>query len=318
MAPESLLSRLSLVNRFPAMHRLLLTLALLGLLPAARLRSAPERLGSTGNDPPTPAELHALIGRVLANQHADDQAIASYERIDHRMVREHPNAPILVEDKLLRVVPTGTGTVSVQIEDHGRPIDPALYHREMLDLEKALEDSADPDNARAREDRERFQQHVRERGQIVDAMFEAYRYTWLGRETRDGRVLLKFHMDPDPAYKPSSRFTEFLRHGAATVWVDEQAAQVVRIETELTSDVSFVGGVFGKVYRGGRMVLEQAEVQPGIWLPMSYQYDFVGRKLLFLFEIHERREESHYQRIGPPNEALIAIRRELSGNPPNR
>jgi hypothetical protein len=208
--------------------------------------------------------------------------------------------------------------VSVQIEDHGRPIDPALYHREMLDLEKALEDSADPDNARAREDRERFQQHVRERGQIVDAMFEAYRYTWLGRETRDGRVLLKFHMDPDPAYKPSSRFTEFLRHGAATVWVDEQAAQVVRIETELTSDVSFVGGVFGKVYRGGRMVLEQAEVQPGIWLPMSYQYDFVGRKLLFLFEIHERREESHYQRIGPPNEALIAIRRELSGNPPNR
>jgi hypothetical protein len=300
------------------MHRLLLTLALLGLLPAARLRSAPERLGSTGNDPPTPTELHALIGRVLANQHADDQAIASYERIDHRMVREHPNAPILVEDKLLRVVPTGTGTVSVQIEDHGRPIDPALYHREMLDLEKALEDSADPDNARAREDRERFQQHVRERGQIVDAMFEAYRYTWLGRETRDGRVLLKFHMDPDPAYKPSSRFTEFLRHGAATVWVDEQAAQVVRIEAELTSDVSFVGGVFGKVYRGGRMVLEQAEVQPGIWLPMSYQYDFVGRKFLFLFEIHERREESHYQRIGPPNEALIAIRRELSGNPPNR
>jgi hypothetical protein len=300
------------------MHRLLLTLALLGLLPAAQLRSAPERLGSTGNDPPTPAELHALIGRVLANQHADDQAIASYERMDHRMVREHPNAPILVEDKLLRVVPTGTGTVSVQIEDHGRPIDPALYHREMLDLEKALEDSADPNNARAREDRERFQQHVRERGQIVDAMFEAYRYTWLGRDTRGSRVLLKFHMDPDPAYRPSSRFTEFLRHGTATVWMDEQAAQVVRIEAELTSDVSFVGGVFGKVYRGGRMVLEQAEVQPGIWLPMSYQYDFVGRKFLFLFEIHERREESHYQRIGPPNEALIAIRRELSGNPPNR
>ncbi len=216
------------------------------------------------------------------------------------------------------MVPTGTGTVSVQIEDHGRPIDPALYRREMLDLEKALEDSADPNNARAREDRERFQQRVRERGQIVDAMFEAYRYTWLGRETRGGRALLKFHMDPDPAYKPSSRFTEFLRHGAATVWVDEQAAQVVRMEAELTSDVSFVGGVFGKVYRGGRMVLEQAEVQPGIWLPMSYQYDFVGRKFLFQFEIHERREESHYQRIGPPNEALIAIRRELSGNPPNR
>jgi hypothetical protein len=297
------------------MRRPLLILALLGLLPAAQLRSAP---GSTGNDPPTPAELHALIARVLANQHADDQAIEFYERIDHRMMREHPNAPVLAEDKLLRVVPTGTGTVSVQIEDHGRPIDPALYHREMVDLEKALEDSADPNNARAREDRERFKQRARERGQIVDAMFEAYHYTWLGRETRGGRVLLKFHMEPDPAYKPSSRFTEFLRHGIATIWVDEQAAQVVRIEAELTSDVSFVGGVFGKVYRGGRMVLEQTEVQPGIWLPVLYQYDFVGRKFLFLFEIHERREESRYQRIGPPSEALIAIRRELSGSAPNQ
>jgi len=66
------------------------------------------------------------------------------------------------------------------------------------------------------------------------------------------------------------------------------------------------------------MVLEQAEVQPGIWLPTFYQYDFVGRKFLFVFEIHERREESRYQRIGPPNEALIAIRRELSQNTPTR
>jgi len=303
------------VPRLSPMHRPLLILALLTLLPPTPLRPALHEPNSQEDAPLSDTALHTLIARVLVNQHADDQAIEFYERLEHRMLREHANVPALIEDKLYRVVPTGTGTVKVSLEEWGHPVEPALYRREMIDLEKALENSADPNNPRAAEDREKFLEHSRERREIVDELFKAYRATWLSRDNRGGQSLIKLHLDPDPAYRPSSRFTEFLRHGVATVWIDEHAAQVARMDAELTSDVTFAGGVFGKVYRGGHMVLEQSEVEPGIWLPAVYQYDFVGRKFLFLFEIHERREISRYQRIGPPGEALAAIRRELSGNP---
>jgi hypothetical protein len=94
--------------------------------------------------------------------------------------------------------------------------------------------------------------------------------------------------------------------------VDEAAGQIVRVEAELFRDISFGGGVLGKIYRGSRMVFEQAEVAPGIWLPTRYEYNFAGRKFLFGFEVHETTEASHYRRIGPPAEALAIIRQEMS------
>ena len=75
--------------------------------------------------------------------------------------------------------------------------------------------------------------------------------------------------------------------------------------------------MLGKVYRGGRFVMEQAEVTGGIWLPSRYQFDFEGRKFLFGFDLHETTTVSQYRRIGPPQLALVAVRREL-GNATTR
>ena len=52
-----------------------------------------------------------------------------------------------------------------------------------------------------------------------------------------------------------------------------------------------------------------------MWLPSLYEYDFQGRKFLFGFETHEHTEITQYHRIGPPQEALAAVRRELSNTP---
>jgi hypothetical protein len=56
---------------------------------------------------------------------------------------------------------------------------------------------------------------------------------------------------------------------------------------------------------------ERYEVKPGLWLPSFTQFDFDGRKLFSGFSIHERTFYSDYRYIGPPKEALEAIRKEL-------
>jgi hypothetical protein len=94
--------------------------------------------------------------------------------------------------------------------------------------------------------------------------------------------------------------------------VDENSAQLVKLDAVLVTDISFIAGIAGKVYKDGRAIIEQSEVEPGIWLPTLYQYDFTLRKFLFNSEIHERVEASQYKRIGTPAQALKTIRREIS------
>ena len=260
--------------------------------------------------PPSPEELRALVARVIANQHRDDAALDEYERTEHRQVRQHDKDTALLEDKTFRAIPAGTGTARIVIEENGRPVDSALYRKQLQSVEQALVLVLNP-TPRQRQDAEKYAKHTRDRRDMVDAVGAAFLYTWLGRETRNGRTLAKLRLEPNPDFKPTARNTSLFANVRATVWVDEAAGQVLRIEAEIFRDIYFGGGLLGKVYHGGRFVLEQAEVAPGVWLPALYDYNFAGRKFFFGVEVHERTEVRRYRRIGPPSEALAAIRREL-------
>lgn len=265
------------------------------------------------NDRPLSSEeICALVRRVIANQHRNDAALEQYERYERRQTRNNAEDTVPAEDKTFRVVPTGTGILRVQVEDSGRPIDAALYRQGLLGLEQTLVASLDANQPKMKQAVAKFEKRRRERAELVDAVGDAFRFSWLGRETRTGRTLVKLAVEPNPAFRPTSRNTSLLARVRATVWVDEAAAQLARTEAEIFRDISFGGGVVAKVYRGGRLVLEQTEVAPDVWLPTHYDYNFEGRKFLFGFEIHERTEASHYRRVGPPREALTALRRELN------
>jgi len=67
----------------------------------------------------------------------------------------------------------------------------------------------------------------------------------------------------------------------------------------------------GKIYKGSHFMQERYEVLPGLWQASFSQYDFDGRKFFSGFSMHERTFYSHYRYIGPPREAIEAIRKEL-------
>ena len=94
--------------------------------------------------------------------------------------------------------------------------------------------------------------------------------------------------------------------------MDEAQAQFARLEADITTDITFGGGIAGKVYHGGHVVMVQEEVAPGIWLPTLYDYELDGRKFLFAFGVHERTEITRYRRVGPPSEAVEILRNELT------
>lgn len=264
---------------------------------------------------PSSAEISARAQKLLANQHVDDDALEQYERIERHLVLAAGPNPRTVEDEMYRVVPTGTGTFKMLLKDNGTPTNPAEYRRQLQAWEDVLELMLKPNDSRAKTAYEKYNKRKRERAELVDAMAKSFAIQWQGQETVRSHLCDVFELTPKTDFHPQSLFENALAHVTAKVWIDHDSNQLVRGEAHIMHDISFGGGILGKLYRGGVFSLEQSEVASGIWEPTRYQYDFEGRKFLFTFEEHQIVEASHYRRVGLPKEALIVVQNELASGP---
>jgi len=271
----------------------------------------------TGNPAPSPAEIHSLIVRAVENQHRDEYALEEFERTEHIVTRKGENAEIIT-DLTERILPTPTGNFKLKLSENGTPVPVDLYRQELGLAVTALGLTAHPTD-RYSEDQAKFERRRREHAELVNSSLNAFLITWAGRETRADssgthgpRTLVKLLLDPAPDFKPATRFATSFQHAHATLWVDESEAQFARLEGEITTDITFGGGIAAKIYHGGHVLMVQEEVEPGLWLPTQFDYEVDGRKFVFSFGVHERTDISRYRRIGPPAKALEIIRNELN------
>jgi hypothetical protein len=271
-------------------------------------RNAPAQ--DVSSEPPrTEAEKRALFEQVVANQKKNDQALEVYERIERVELRKNTSDPKSAEVKISRVVPAGTGTDRIPVGPGGKPTDAAAYRAELKKLEHMLAWAAE--SGRAQQDAyAKIAKKRKERNELIDATREALVFTFVAREPRGDRILAKYRFAPNSAYKPTSRATAFFSRVRGFVWIEEASSQLARVEGEVTEDIS-LGLFLAKIYKGSYFMQERYEMAPGLWLPTYSQYDFDGRKFFTSFSIHEKTFHSQYRRIGPPREALLAIRSEL-------
>jgi hypothetical protein len=259
--------------------------------------------------PQTEAEKVALLDLVLVNEKKGDQAMNFYERMERVELLKNLGDPQPGDIKISRVVPAGTGVDHIPIGPDGKPADPDAYHAELVKLEKALSWAGDDGHAQ-HDAYDKIAKKQKERDDLIDATRTAFLYTYLSTETRGGRVLYKYSMEPNPAYKATSRTTAIFAKVRGFVWIDPEAGQLARVEGEVTGDIT-VGLFLAKVNKGSHFMQERYEMLPGLWMPSFSQYDFDGRKLFSTISLHERTFYSQYRRIGPPKEALAMIRAEL-------
>jgi hypothetical protein len=301
------------------------TISLLVLLPVLGALSAAVPMGGQSAqqdvsrvDPsaqaqaPTDAELRARRNKLIANQHVDDEALNLYERIERHVDRSRGTNPRVLDDRLYRVVPTGGGTMKILLQNRGAAVSTNDYLRQLRSWRDVLEMMSTPGDSKGDIARAKYEKRERQRSDFVDAAKNAFLPRWVGRESYAGRSCDVFELDPNPAFHPNSIFESALAHVTARIWLDRASDQLVRGDAWVTSDISFYGGIGGKVYRGSKVEMDQAEVAPGVWLPTRYEYDFAGRKFLFPFAQHETVEITHYRRIGPPAEALAEVKTELA------
>ena len=294
--------------RLGAMRSGVLTLITAFLLTLAAGASYQDPASDPHGDPPLN---HQLFDRVIENQKKNDHALDLYERVERVELRRLSGESQSTDVKISRVVPAGTGMDHLTLGPDLKPKDAAAYRVELEKLEKALSWAAE--SGRGQKDAyDKIARKKKERDDLIGAAKNAFIFTFLARESRDSRTLLKYSMVPNPAFHPTSRATSIYTRVKGTLWIDEASAEMARLEGEVTDDIS-VGTFLAKVYKGSHFMQERYEMVPGLWLPTFSQYDFDGRRLFVGFSLHERTFYSQYRYIGPPKDALMAIRAELSG-----
>jgi len=279
------------------------SLALFSVVAARQQPSAP---------PPRPADDIAESQRLsdtIAGLKRTEKAMYLYERIEREESWKQPDTSQPDHITVSRVFPAGTGIAHIVLSQDGRRTDDAAYHKDLEKLSSSLEWAAtsghDQDKAFAKVDKK-----LKERYDIIDATRNAFLYTFSGREIREGRPLLKYRIDPNPAFKPQNRNAGFLTKVKGYIWIDEATSQLARVQGQIIDDISF--GIFlGKIYKGSRFSQERYPDASGVWLPSFSQYDFDGRKLFSSISIHQKTYYSGYRRVGPPKEALPLLRAEL-------
>ncbi len=277
----------------------------LGLLLLAMLSAAQETPPGASSEGPSD-----LFGRVIANQKQSEADLSKYEciqRIERRKTGSDRNPS---DTKVLRVFPVGTGVDKIALSSDGKPLSAESYRNDLEKLEKYLVWAAQDDDPQ-REAYAKTERKRKERFDLIEATHQAFRFTFMGKETRGDRTLLRYTMTPNPDYKPTSRNTTIFTKVNGTIWIDEQSSQLAKVEGNVIENISFAL-FLAKVYKGSHFMQERYEIAPGIWEPTFEQYDFDGRKYLVPFSIHERTFYSNYKLVGPPKEALEVLRAELN------
>jgi hypothetical protein len=250
-----------------------------------------------------------LFSRVIANQKKGEAALDLYERVERVETRKNPSDPAPPVIKVSRVIPSGTGMFRIPVSEDGQPKDSAAYRADLETLARSLAQLVN-DAGSQREGLAKYAKKKKDRNDLIDATHNAFLFTFIANEPRGDGILSKYKMEPNPAFKPTSRFTSMFLKVRGFVWIEEACGELARLEGEVTEDIS-VGLFLGKIYKGSHFMQERYEFQPRLWLASFSQYDFDGRKVFSSFSLHERTFYTNYRYIGLPKEALATIRQEL-------
>lgn len=203
---------------------------------------------------------------------------------------------------------TRDGFVSKLLSTNGRPLSPADQAKERQRL-MAL--AATPSRQQHRKqaedaDRERVLK-------VLRAMPSAFLYQDEGEAQEDGETVERFGFRPNPDFAPQGFETEVLTAMAGELWIDPSWQRVVRVEGHLTRDVDFGWGLLGRLYKGGWIRIEQADVGAGQWRTVRLTMRMSGRVLWKPRVFDTVEEESQFAPLPASMDWQEAIKLLLNG-----
>jgi hypothetical protein len=115
----------------------------------------------------------------------------------------------------------------------------------------------------------------------VSKFLAANRFTNLRKEIYQQHEVYAMDFEPRTDFEPHSILDKVLKALGGTIWIDENAHQVVRLEARFLSSIKVGGGFVGSLEKGGNVVLEQRFLNGEVWMP-SYSEVHINERVFFI------------------------------------
>lgn len=240
---------------------------------------------STVHAATTPELEQALVDRALANELQAAQDTGHPMRYTLRK-----SSPRLTSTK--EICETREGAVALLVSINDKPLSAEDQQKEQARLDALLQNpglqhhrkqSEDTDTGRALK--------------VLRALPGAFLYQFAGTENSAARQLTKFTFAPNPGFHPQDLETQALTAMTGAIWIDTAHERVARLEGHLQQDVDFGWGILGRLYKGGWVVIEQADVSGGQWRTVHFQMQMSGRVLFKTRVFDTTEEETHFSPV---------------------
>jgi hypothetical protein len=111
-------------------------------------------------------------------------------------------------------------------------------------------------------------------------LVDAFDFQLIGEEMADGRSAYVLRVTPHPGYHAHGKYGKIFSKVEGKLWVDKQDFGWIKVEGQVTR--AFSMGLFvARVQPGSSIILEQARVSDGVWMPKRIEVRATARILFF-------------------------------------
>ena len=219
-----------------------------------------------------------LVQRALANE------ARSANGAQHPMrYRLRKSSPRLTTTK--EICETADGAVARLIAVNDAPLSPADEQREQARLDQLL---SDPSRQRRRQQSQ--DQDTARAMKVLRSLPSAFVYEFAGTGQGPGGQVAKYRFKPNPNFDPPDLETQILKQMSGELWVDSAHERVVRLDGQLQQDVDYAWGILGRLYKGGTILLEQADVGENQWRIVHFKMKMSAR-VVFKTKVFDTTED---------------------------
>ncbi len=196
------------------------------------------------------------------------------------LFREHKQTQNGSQTKLIVETREMMAGMLVAVNDH--PLPPDQRRAEYARVQRFVNDPAEW-RRRQRQEKEDADRTKR----IMAALPDAFLYQFDGTEPssekvgKPGHDLVRLKFSPNPKYSPPSNLEQILTGMQGDLLIDAADRRIAKIEGTLFKEVGFGWGILGHLDRGGRFMVQLADVGGGNWEVTRMDLALKGKALFF-------------------------------------
>ena len=251
-------------------------------------------VGSSSGQPPASSSLRELVRQTTENEIRANNGGRKLMFKDHKETARGSQVNLMVE--------TSEGTAGVLIESDGKPLTAEQRQAEQARLETLAHNPAEL-KKKQKAEREDTDRTVRIMKALPDAFLYEDNGTAIGSQGLGvpGGVLVRMSFRSNPNYNPPSRTEQVLTGMRGYILIDQRQKRIAKIDGTLFKDVTFGWGIFGRLDKGGRFVVQQGVVADQDWEITLMDISFTGKELLLKKLVIKSKESFSDFRPAPPN-----------------